>query len=114
LAAITIISQIFFIIGATPLFLLAAACLAKRAAIRPTGATTPARNYSRARAPIAALATTALVMIVALGAGHHGRLIRPAHAAVKWCQSRCKIIAEHRSGFVVGSRRCACPAPSRS
>ena len=39
------------------LILLAAACLAKRAAVRPTGATTPARNYSRARAPLAALAT---------------------------------------------------------
>ena len=72
----------FFIIGTTPLFLLAVACLAKREAIRPTGAATPARSYSRARAPITALAATALIMIVALGAGHHGRLIRPAHAAV--------------------------------
>ncbi len=70
----------FFIIGATPLFLLFAACLARRAAIRPTGAATPARSYSRAQAPIVALATTALIMIVALGAGHNGRLIRPAHA----------------------------------
>jgi lipoprotein signal peptidase len=76
----------FFIIGATPLFLLAAACLARRAAIRPTSAATPAaRNWLRVRAPIAALAVAALIMTVALGAAHNGRLIRPAHSGVKCC-----------------------------
>ena len=77
----------FFIIGATPLFLLAAACLARRAAIRPTSAATPAaRNWRRVQAPTAALAAAALIMTVALGAAHNGRLIRPAHPGVKCSQ----------------------------
>jgi lipoprotein signal peptidase len=71
----------FSIIGATPLFLLATAQLAKRAASRPTTSSArPAiRNALRARMPAVAFAGAALVITAALGATHHGSLTRPAH-----------------------------------
>jgi lipoprotein signal peptidase len=75
----------FFIVGGTPLFLLVAACLARRAAGRATGAA-PARYWRRSQA-IVALAVAALVMTVALGTEHYGRLIRPSQASAKCCQS---------------------------
>ena len=68
----------FFIVGATPLFLLATAWLARRAANRP--AANPGRpalrNSPRARAPVA-VAGAALIMTVALSAAHHGGLTKP-------------------------------------
>lgn len=77
-----------FIMGATPLFLLAAACLAQHTASRSgAGAATPVRRVSaRARAVIAAVASAALIVAVALGAAHSGKLIRPSHASRQCCQ----------------------------
>jgi lipoprotein signal peptidase len=76
----------FVIGGATPLFLLAAACLAQRAASRPLAAVIPAaRNWLRARAPIVALAVAGLVTTVALGAAHGGTLIEPLPVSAKCC-----------------------------
>lgn len=78
----------FVIAGATPLFVLAAACLANRAARRPLGRVIPAaRGWLRARAPIVAAAVAGLVMTVALGAANGGKLIQPLPARVKCCQS---------------------------
>lgn len=72
----------FFIIGATPLFLLATARLAGRTADRP--AASPGRpaihNPLRARVPAVAVAGAALIMTVALGAAHHGGLTKPRAA----------------------------------
>jgi lipoprotein signal peptidase len=75
----------FFIIGATPLFLLATAQLARRAAGRPPPAQAgPARrNSPRARVPAVGVAGAALIMTVALGAAHHGSLTKPSHASTK-------------------------------
>jgi hypothetical protein len=78
----------FVIIGATPLFLLAAACLAGRAArgyaLGPAGRVT--RILPRPPAPVAAIAVAALVVTVALGAMHYGRLTRPPSAGTSTCQ----------------------------
>ncbi|MGE5132717.1 MAG: signal peptidase II [Gemmatimonadota bacterium] len=76
------------IIGATLPFLLAAAWLARRPASRPGGgAALPVpRGHLRAPAPVIALAGAGLVMTVALGAAHQGKLIRPSHA----CAARCE------------------------
>lgn len=78
----------FFIIGATPLFLLAAAYLAVRTGDRPAaGAAAPAASIlPRARAPVAALAGAGLIMTVALGAAHQGRLSRPSHPRTRCFQ----------------------------
>jgi len=69
----------FFIIGATPLLLLATTYQAHRAAGRPaTGPVAPATAASRrARVPVVAAAGAALITAVALGATHHGTLARP-------------------------------------
>jgi lipoprotein signal peptidase len=69
----------FIIIGATPLFLLATAHLAGRAADRRVANPgRPARrNPLRARVPAVAVAGAALIMTVALGAAHHGGLTKP-------------------------------------
>jgi lipoprotein signal peptidase len=72
----------FFIVGATPLFLLATARLARRAARRPA-ASPAAHNSPRARKPAVAAAGAALVMTVALGATHHGSLTKPAHPGAR-------------------------------
>jgi lipoprotein signal peptidase len=69
----------FFIVGATPLFLLATVQLARRAASRPA-ASPAARHSPRARKPAVAVAGAAVVMTVALGATHHGSLTKPAPA----------------------------------
>jgi lipoprotein signal peptidase len=78
----------FVIVGATPLFLLAAACLAKRAASRPAAAAAPvARTWLLAQAPIVALAVASLITTVALGATYNGRLIRPLPTSAECCQT---------------------------
>ena len=62
-----------FIIGCTPLFLLAAGYQVVRAAIRPAAARSvlPTRR-SRARMRIPALAGAGLIMVVTLGAANYG------------------------------------------
>jgi lipoprotein signal peptidase len=65
----------FFIIGCTPLFLLAAGYQGARAARRPVAARSvppPARSRLRARARIPALAGAGLILVVALGAANYG------------------------------------------
>jgi lipoprotein signal peptidase len=63
----------FFIIGCTPLFLLAAAFQGARAARRPAAArTVPPAARRRARIRIPALAGAGLVLVVALGAANYG------------------------------------------
>jgi hypothetical protein len=63
----------FFIIGATPLFLLAVGYLGRWAANRPATAgavTSAARNRPRGRVP--ALVGAGVIVVVALGAAHYG------------------------------------------
>jgi lipoprotein signal peptidase len=65
----------FFIIGCTPLFLLAAGYQGVRAARRPAAARSappPARSRARAQARIPALVGAGLVLVVALGAANYG------------------------------------------
>jgi lipoprotein signal peptidase len=65
----------FFIIGGTPLFLLAAGRQGVRAARRPAAAgsvPSPARSRARARVRIPALAGAGLIVVVALGAANYG------------------------------------------
>jgi lipoprotein signal peptidase len=65
----------FFIIGCTPLFLLAAGYRGVRAATRPAAAgsaSPPARGRVRARLRIPALAGAGLILVVALGAANYG------------------------------------------
>ncbi|HEX6520915.1 MAG TPA: signal peptidase II [Streptosporangiaceae bacterium] len=67
----------FFIIGCTPLFLLAAGYQGVRAARRPAAAGSippPARGRLRARVRISALAGAGLILVVALGAANYGGL----------------------------------------
>ena len=73
----------FFIIGATPLLLLATTYQAHRAAsLRATGPAAPATSVSwRPRVPVVAAAGAALITAVALGATHHGTLARPMRAS---------------------------------
>ena len=80
----------FFIIGATPLFLLATAELAGRAVNRRT-ASPAIRSSLRARVPAVAAAGAALIMTVALGAAHHGSLTKPAHAST-CCHSALRVL----------------------
>jgi len=64
-----------FIVGCTPLFLLAAGYHAVRAARRPVAAGSvprPARSRVRARTRILALAGAGLILVVALGAANYG------------------------------------------
>jgi lipoprotein signal peptidase len=72
----------FFIIGCTPLFLLAAGYRGVRAAIRPVAprsAPSPARSRARAWLRIPAVASAGLILVVALGAAKYGGV----HAAVR-------------------------------
>jgi hypothetical protein len=76
----------FFIIGATPLFLLAAAYLAARSAHRPAGLgpvapTTRRRPRARMRAFAGAVGLVSLVGVVGLGAANHGGVTAPIAAA---------------------------------
>jgi lipoprotein signal peptidase len=74
----------FFIIGCTPLFLLAAGYQGVRPARRPAAAGSaqpPARSQMRARLRIPALAGAGLVLVVALGAANYGGVnAAPRHA----------------------------------
>ena len=68
----------FFIIGGTPLFLLAAAYQGVRLAMRRAAAKSVlprARRRSRVRALVPALAAATLVPVVALGAANYGSVI---------------------------------------
>lgn len=65
----------FFIVGCTPLFLLAAGYHGLRAAMRPAAPGTvapPPRGRLWARARIPALASAGLILVVALGAANYG------------------------------------------
>jgi lipoprotein signal peptidase len=65
----------FFIIGCTPLFLLAAGYQGVRAAGRPVAAKSvprPARGRARAWVRVPALASAGLILVVALGAANYG------------------------------------------
>ncbi len=61
-----------FIIGCTPLVLLAAGYQGVRAARRPAGRSVPPPARGRARARVPALAGVGLVLVVALGAANYG------------------------------------------
>lgn len=71
----------FFIIGATPVFLLATAYVAVRARRRPAAqrAVPAAGNSRRAWAPAAVFAGAGLIVAVALGAAEHTGVTRPSH-----------------------------------
>jgi lipoprotein signal peptidase len=72
----------FFIIGCTPLFLLAAGCWGVRAANRPAaakGLAPPARSWAPVRIP--ALAGASLILVVALGAANYGGVNATPHAS---------------------------------
>jgi lipoprotein signal peptidase len=90
----------FFIIGGTPLFLLAAGYRGVRAARRPTAAGSVARPARRARARawawarvlIPALAGAALILAVALGAANYGGVdAAPPHAGTQNARQACSI-----------------------
>ena len=74
----------FLIIGCTPLFLLAVAYHAVRAAMRPAAARDappPARTRPRGRLLIPPLVGVGLISVVMLGAAHYGGVnIAPSHA----------------------------------
>jgi len=74
----------FFIIGCTPLFLLAATYEGVRAARRPVAsrnARPPARRRARARLLIPPLVGVGLISVVMLGAAHYGGVnTAPSHA----------------------------------
>ena len=74
----------FFIIGCTPLFLLAAAYQGVRAVRRPVAsrnASPPARSRARARLLIPPLVGVGLISVVMLGAAHYGGVnTAPSHA----------------------------------
>jgi lipoprotein signal peptidase len=80
----------FFIIGCTPLFLLAAGYEGARAALRPVVAGTApprARSQARARMRVLALTGVGLTLVVALGAANYGGVTAaprsPAHHSVQ-------------------------------
>ncbi len=77
----------FFIIGCTPLFLLAAGYQGVREARRPVAARSvppPARSPARARVRVSALAGAGLILVVALGAVNYGGVnAAPPHAGAQ-------------------------------
>jgi lipoprotein signal peptidase len=78
----------FFIIGCTPLFLLAAGYQGVRAARRPVAAGSvppPARSRARARIPV--LVGAGLVLVVGLGAANYGGVNAPPHADARGAQA---------------------------
>jgi lipoprotein signal peptidase len=80
----------FFIIGCTPLFLLAAGFQVARAARRPvTAGSAPPPERRRARARIPVLVGTGLVAVVALGAANYGGMsATPRNASARVITSR--------------------------
>jgi len=86
----------FFIIGCTPLFLLAAGCQGVLAARRPSAARSvppPVRSWARLRARIriSALAGTGLTLVVALGAANYGGVSAAASAPARQNGHACSI-----------------------
>ena len=81
----------FFIMGCTPLFLLAAGYQGARAARRPAAARSvpPPPRRGRARMRVPALAAAGLILVVALGAANYGGVsaasCKPAAVAVHSC-----------------------------
>ena len=80
----------FFIMGCTPLFLLAAGYQGVRAAMRPAAArSVPPPRRGRARMRVPALAAAGLILVVALGAANYGGVsaasCKPAAVAVHSC-----------------------------
>ena len=74
----------FFIIGCTPLFLLAAGCQGVRAVRRPAAARSappPFRKRARVPARIPVLAGAGLMLVVALGAANYGGVNATSHAS---------------------------------
>ena len=74
----------FFIIGCTPLFLLAAGWQGVRAVKRPAAARRvprPFRQRARVRARIPVLAGAGLMLVVALGAANYGGVDATSHAS---------------------------------
>jgi lipoprotein signal peptidase len=94
----------FFIIGCTPLFLLAAgyqAVRAVRAARRPVAARrVPPPVRSRARAlPIPALASAGLILVVALGAANYGGVNAAAARTPARKATDTRVPSPPRNGF---------------
>ncbi|MGH3295681.1 MAG: signal peptidase II, partial [Trebonia sp.] len=86
----------FFIIGCTPLFLLAAGCQAVLAARRPAAARSersPVRSWARLRARIriSALAGAGLSLVVALGATNYGGVNAASSAPARHDGHACSI-----------------------
>jgi lipoprotein signal peptidase len=82
----------FFIMGCTPLFLLAAGYQGVRAARRQVAAgSVPAPARSRARARVPVLVGASLILVVALGAANYGGVHAPAHAAAQDDGHACSI-----------------------
>jgi len=86
----------FFIMGCTPLFLLAAAGQGALAARRPAvarSAPQPVRSWARLRARIrlSALAGTGLVLVVALGAANYGGVSAASSAPARHKGHACSI-----------------------
>jgi lipoprotein signal peptidase len=74
----------FFIIGCTPLFLLAAGYQGARVAMRPAAAAAvPSPTLSRTRTRIPVLVGAGLVLAVGLGAAHYGSLNTPPHVSAQ-------------------------------
>jgi lipoprotein signal peptidase len=84
----------FFIIGCTPLFLLAAGYRGVRAATRPVAVGSvppPARSRALARIPV--LVGAGLIFLVALGAAHYGGVKAPPHAGAQDDGQACSVAA---------------------
>ena len=83
----------FFIIGCTPLFLLAAGYYGVRAAVRSRPhpvASPPARNRARVRIGVPVLAGAGLTLAVSLGAAnYHGVNAEPRHAGTQNDRHAC-------------------------
>jgi lipoprotein signal peptidase len=91
----------FFIIGGTPLFLLAAGYEGVRAAWRPAAArSVPPPRRSRTRMRIPALAGAGLILVVALGAANYGGVNAAA------CAPRQQDNGQARSLAPVAVRAC--------
>lgn len=111
----------FFIIGGTPLFLLAAGYQGVLAARRPLpggGVPPPARGRLRARARISALAGAGLTLVVALGAANYGGVSQPhpARASVHAAASRRVRLTFSRATLLLATvrRPCSSIRPVRS
>jgi lipoprotein signal peptidase len=82
----------FFIIGCTPLFLLAAGYQVVRAARRPVAAgTVPAPTRSRGPGRIPALVGASLILVVALGAVNYAGVNAPPHAGAEDDGPACSV-----------------------